>query len=110
MIDLHGDLIGINTAILTGGGGGNQGIGFAIPINMARSVMDQIVSHGKVVRGYLGLLPQDVTPDLAKQFNVNQPRRRACWSGRNGYASLQGRPEARRHDPESEWSTCQFSS
>jgi len=72
MIDLHGDLIGINTAILTGGGGGNQGIGFAIPINMARSVMDQIVSHGKVVRGYLGLLPQDVTPTLAKQFNVNE--------------------------------------
>ena len=73
MIDLHGDLIGINTAILTGGGGGNQGIGFAIPINMARSVMDQIVSHGKVVRGYLGLLPQDVSPTLAKQFNVNRP-------------------------------------
>ena len=55
MIDLHGDLIGINTAILSGGGGGNQGVGFAIPINMARSVMDQIVSHGKVVRGYLGI-------------------------------------------------------
>ena len=73
MIDLHGDLIGINTAILTGGGGGNQGIGFAIPINMARSVMDQIVSHGKVVRGYLGLLPQDVSTTLAKQFNVNHP-------------------------------------
>jgi serine protease Do len=73
MIDLHGDLIGINTAILAGGGGGNQGIGFAIPINMARSVMDQIVTHGKVVRGYLGLLPQDVTPTLAKQFSVNQP-------------------------------------
>ncbi|HXQ25008.1 MAG TPA: DegQ family serine endoprotease [Candidatus Acidoferrales bacterium] len=72
MIDLHGDLIGINTAILAGDGGGNQGIGFAIPINMARSVMDQIVSHGKVVRGYLGLYPQDVTPTLAKQFGVPQ--------------------------------------
>jgi serine protease Do len=73
MIDLHGDLIGINTAILTGGGGGNQGIGFAIPINMAHSVMDQIVTHGKVVRGYLGLIPQDVTPTLAKQFGLSQP-------------------------------------
>lgn len=73
MIDLHGDLIGINTAILSGGGGGNQGIGFAIPINMVRSVMDQIVSHGKVVRGYLGLFPQDVTPALAKQFGLNGP-------------------------------------
>jgi len=73
MIDLHGDLIGINTAILSGGGGGNQGIGFAIPINMARSVMDQIVGHGKVVRGYLGLYPQDVTPALAKQFGLSKP-------------------------------------
>ena len=72
MIDLHGDLIGINTAILAENGG-NQGIGFAIPINMARSVMDQIVSHGKVVRGYLGLYPQDVTPALAKQFGLSQP-------------------------------------
>ncbi|HEY6444192.1 MAG TPA: DegQ family serine endoprotease [Candidatus Acidoferrales bacterium] len=71
MIDLHGDLIGINTAILTGGGGGNQGIGFAIPINMAHSVMDQIVSHGKVVRGYLGIEIQELTPDLARQFGVN---------------------------------------
>jgi serine protease Do len=73
MIDLHGDLIGINTAILSGGGGGNQGVGFAIPINMARSVMDQIVGHGKVVRGYLGLYPQDVTPPLARQFGLNKP-------------------------------------
>jgi serine protease Do len=73
MIDLHGDLIGINTAILSGGGGGNQGVGFAIPINMARSVMDQIVGHGKVVRGYLGLFPQDVTPVLAQQFGLSKP-------------------------------------
>src|ERR1700756_5533776 len=49
MIDLHGNLVGINTAILTGGGG-NQGIGFAIPINMAHNVMSQIVEHGKVTR------------------------------------------------------------
>jgi len=74
MIDLHGNLIGINTAIETGGGGGNVGIGFAIPINMAHSVMDQIVSHGKVVRGYLGLVPQDVTPQIAKQFGLSEPR------------------------------------
>ena len=74
MVDLHGDLIGINTAIVTGGGGGNQGIGFAIPINMARSVMDQIVSHGKVVRGYLGVYIQDVSPDIAKQFGLSENR------------------------------------
>jgi serine protease Do len=73
MIDLHGDLVGINTAILTGGGGGNQGIGFAIPIDMARNVMNQIVEHGKVVRGFLGLIPQDVSPEIAKEFGLNQP-------------------------------------
>ena len=73
MIDLHGNLIGINTAIATGGGEGNIGIGFAIPINMARSVADQLVAHGKVVRGYLGLYPQDVTPEIAKQFGLSGP-------------------------------------
>ena len=72
MIDLHGSLIGINTAILAGNGGGNQGIGFAIPINMARKVMDQISSHGKVIRGYMGVHIQDVTPELAKQFGLSQ--------------------------------------
>jgi serine protease Do len=72
MIDLHGNLVGINTAILSGGSGGNQGIGFAIPISMVRNVMDQIESHGKVVRGYIGVHIQDVTPDIAKQFGLNQ--------------------------------------
>jgi serine protease Do len=72
MIDIHGNLVGINTAILAGNSGGNQGIGFAIPINMARKVMDQILAHGKVVRGYLGVYIQDVTPELAKQFGLSQ--------------------------------------
>jgi serine protease Do len=71
MIDLHGDVVGINTAIETGGGGGNVGIGFAIPINYARSVMNQILTHGKVVRGYLGVYIGDVTPDFAKQFGYS---------------------------------------
>jgi serine protease Do len=71
LIDLRGNLIGINTAILSGGGeGGNEGIGFAIPINMARNVMDQIVEHGKVIRGYLGVSIQDVDPDMAKAFGL----------------------------------------
>lgn len=74
MIDLRGNLIGINTAILSGGGGGNQGIGFAIPINLARSVMDQVVAHGKVVRGYLGVYIQPVTPQMAKQFGLGEVR------------------------------------
>ncbi len=73
LIDLHGNLVGINTAILSGGGGGNIGIGFAIPIDMAHHVMDQIIEHGKVIRGYLGLLPEDVTPALAQQFGLSQP-------------------------------------
>jgi serine protease Do len=71
LLNSRGEVIGINTAILSGGqGGGNQGIGFAIPINMAKYVMDQILKHGKVIRGYIGVGIQEVTPDLAKAFNV----------------------------------------
>jgi serine protease Do len=71
LLNSRGEVIGVNTAILSGGqGGGNQGIGFAIPINMAKYVMDQILKHGKVIRGYIGVGIQEVTPDLAKAFNV----------------------------------------
>jgi serine protease Do len=70
LVDDEGHLIGINTAILAGNSGGNQGIGFAVPINMARGDMDQIIAHGKVEHGYLGILPQDVTPALAKAFDA----------------------------------------
>ena len=70
LIDTHGELIGINTAILSGETGGNQGIGFAIPANLARNEMDQILKHGKVTRGFMGILPQELTPELAKQFNM----------------------------------------
>jgi len=70
LVNSHGDLIGINTAILSHGTGGNEGIGFAIPIDMARHVMDEIMKNGKVVRGYLGVVIQDVSPNLAKAFNV----------------------------------------
>src|SRR6266404_6307054 len=74
LIDDEGHLVGINTAILSGNSGGNQGIGFAVPINMARHVMDQIIEHGKVERAYLGILPQDVTPAMAKAFGVSEAR------------------------------------
>jgi serine protease Do len=70
LIDLRGNLVGINTAIISGGSGGNQGVGFAIPINMAHNVMDQIVEHGKVIRGYLGVSIQGVDPDMAKAFGL----------------------------------------
>jgi len=74
LVDVHGDLIGINTAILTRGGGGNQGIGFAVPINMARSVMDQVIEHGKVIRGYMGVIPEDISPAMAKSFRLTDTR------------------------------------
>ncbi|MEO5573779.1 MAG: DegQ family serine endoprotease [Gammaproteobacteria bacterium] len=69
LINLSGELVGINTAILAPGGG-NIGIGFAIPINMAHDVMEQLVKFGKVERGQLGLQVQDLTPELAQAFNL----------------------------------------
>ena len=74
LVNVNGELIGINTAILSGEGGGNQGIGFAIPVNMARQVMDQILKQGKVVRGYLGAMIQPVTPQMAKAFGLAKPQ------------------------------------
>jgi serine protease Do len=70
LIDTRGELVGINTAILSGDTGGNEGIGFAIPANLARSLMDQILKKGKVSRGYMGILPQELTPDMAKAFGI----------------------------------------
>jgi Do/DeqQ family serine protease len=69
LVNLRGELVGINSAIL-GPSGGNIGIGFAIPINMARKVMNQIIAHGKVSRGQLGVLIQDLTPELAKAMKL----------------------------------------
>jgi Do/DeqQ family serine protease len=63
LVDLNGQLIGINTAILAPAGG-NVGVGFAVPINMARTVMDQIIRYGHVDRGWIGVGGQDITPDL----------------------------------------------
>jgi serine protease Do len=71
LLNTHGELIGINTAILANNGG-NQGVGFAVPANLARSVMTQVMEHGKVVRGYLGLLPQDITPAMAQALHSKQ--------------------------------------
>jgi len=69
LIDTEGRLVGINTFILSGSGG-SMGIGFAVPVNMARYVMDRINQDGKVVRGYLGVYVQPVTAELAKAFNL----------------------------------------
>ena len=74
LVNDRGELMGINTAILSHGEeGGNQGIGFAVPVNVARNVMDQILKDGKVTRAYLGVMAQEVTPDLAKAFHENEP-------------------------------------
>jgi serine protease Do len=70
----RGELIGINTAILANGSEGNQGIGFAVPISVARSVMDQIIKNGKVTRAYLGVMAQEVTPQIAKAFHEQEVR------------------------------------
>ncbi len=69
LVDTRGRLIGINTAIYSRSGG-SLGIGFAIPVSTARQVMDQIVATGSVTRGYIGVEPQDVTPELADAFKL----------------------------------------
>ena len=69
LVDAEGRLIGINTAILSRSGG-NQGIGFAIPVNIARDVMGSLVKDGHVTRGYLGVMIQDVNPALEKEFKL----------------------------------------
>jgi serine protease Do len=74
LINDRGELVGINTAIISHGSGGSQGIGFAVPVNLAHQVMDQILKNGKVVRAYMGILPQDMTPEMAKAFGEKDAR------------------------------------
>ncbi len=71
LVDTEGRLIGINSAILTRSGG-NQGIGFAVPSDLCRWVMDSLVKNGRVERGLLGVMIQDLTPDLAKAFKLDR--------------------------------------
>ena len=73
LINLKGELVGINTAIFTGRGG-NIGIGFAIPINMARQIMDQLLTHGEIQRGRIGVQIQDLIPDLAEALGTSRER------------------------------------
>jgi len=74
LVNDRGELIGINTAILSHGSGGNEGVGFAIPSNLARNVMEQIVRNGKVTRAYMGIYIQGVSPELAKAFGEGAPQ------------------------------------
>ena len=72
LIDNRGRIIGINTAIVSGGNPGNVGIGFAIPINMAVDIADKLVAKGSIERGYLGIMLSNVTEDLAAAFGVDE--------------------------------------
>jgi Do/DeqQ family serine protease len=71
LVNLRGELVGINSAILSGSGG-NIGIGFAIPVNMVKGVMDQLIKYGEVKRGVLGVQLYNVTPDIAKEFGLTE--------------------------------------
>jgi len=71
LVNLRGELVGINTAILASGGTGNVGIGFAIPINMVRELTNQIIEYGEVRRGLLGVIMQNLTPELAQAFGLD---------------------------------------
>lgn len=73
LVNMRGELIGINTAIL-GPNGGNIGIGFAIPANMMKNLVDQIIEHGEIRRGSLGIRGQDVTSDLTEAMHLNVSR------------------------------------
>src|SRR5882724_7202201 len=71
LVNLRGELVGVNSAILSRSGG-NIGIGFAIPVNMVRGVMDQLIKYGQVKRGVLGVNIYNVTPDIAKEFGLTE--------------------------------------
>lgn len=73
LLNLKGEVVGINSAIFSQGGG-NIGIGFAIPIDMAKSIVAQLKEKGKVTRGWLGVAIQSVTPELAKSFGLKEPK------------------------------------
>ncbi|MEO7600095.1 MAG: DegQ family serine endoprotease [Opitutus sp.] len=104
LVDAEARLVGINTAILSRTGG-FQGIGFAIPANLARNVMEQLVSSGKVVRGYLGVTMQDISAELATQFKLatrsgalvadvvpESPADKAGLKGGDVITELEGKP------------------
>jgi serine protease DegQ len=73
LIDTEGNLVGVSSAIYSRSGG-SMGIGFAIPVSLAKQVMEQIVSQGSVIRGWIGIEAQDITPDLAESFRLKEVR------------------------------------
>ena len=96
LVDVNGHLMGINTAIYSRSGG-SMGIGFAIPISTAKQVMQDLLQNGKVVRGWIGVEPQDMSPELAESFqlpkvNSDQSRHGVVITGvlQNGPAAKAG--------------------
>jgi len=94
LINDRGELVGINTAILSGGSGGNQGIGFAVPINLARSVMSQILDHGKVNRAYLGIMVnlKDMKGVLVGDVSPTGPAQKSGVQRGDVIVELNGKP------------------
>lgn len=94
LVDSGGNLIGINSAIFSQSGG-SQGIGFAIPVSLARNVLEQIIRDGEVTRGWLGIEPQELTPELASAFAINDANgvliRSVMKSGPADRAGMQAR-------------------
>ncbi|HZS80801.1 MAG TPA: Do family serine endopeptidase [Herbaspirillum sp.] len=106
LVDTSGNLLGINTAIYSRTGG-NLGIGFAIPMSTAKNVMEAIINHGQVVRGWIGVEPQDITPELAESFSLtrkagtiiagvlkNSPADKAGMKPGDILISIEGKPVA----------------
>jgi serine protease DegQ len=73
LIDTDGNLVGVNSAIYSRSGG-SMGIGFAIPVSLAKQVMEQIIRQGSVTRGWIGIEAQDITPELAESFRLKEVR------------------------------------
>jgi len=71
LVNIRGELIGINTAIYAGNAGGNVGIGFAVPVNLAKHVMQDLIEHGEVVRGYLGVYIDNLDPELSEALKID---------------------------------------
>jgi serine protease DegQ len=91
LVNSHGQLIGINTAIFSKSGG-SMGIGFAIPVNLAKQVMESIVANGTVTRGWMGVEPRDLSPELVEAFKLPKDVKGVIISGvlKNGPAELGG--------------------
>ena len=94
LINARGQAVGINTLIFSQSGG-SIGIGFAIPVNLAKPVLTQLASEGRVVRGWLGVSIQPVTPELAKSLKLSEHAGRARFERDRGLAGRQGRAQAR---------------